>query len=118
MAAADCQAGRLYTMYPRPRESCFSNERDSSANGCSTRLRAPLIHQISRCHLSAASVCSIAITGVAPTPALSRTTGLWLERRVKLPRGALTSNTSPSRVRLHRNELPIPFNSFLTLMPK
>ena len=37
---------------------------------------------------------------------------------MKLPRGALTSNTSPSRARLHRNELPIPFNSLLTLMRK
>jgi hypothetical protein len=27
--------------------------------------------------------------------------------------GALTSNTSPSRARLHRNELPIPFNSLV-----
>src|SRR2546429_429085 len=32
-------AGLLYTMYFRPRESCFSNERDSSANGWSTPLR-------------------------------------------------------------------------------
>jgi hypothetical protein len=34
-------SGLLYTMYSRPRESCFSNERDSSANGWSARLRAP-----------------------------------------------------------------------------
>ena len=81
-------------------------------------LRIEVFHQISRCDFPAASVCSIDITGVAPTPALRRTTGFWLGRRVKLPRGALTSNTSPSCVRLHRNELPIPFNSLLTLMRK
>ena len=35
------------------------------------------------------------MTGVAPTPALRRTTGPSPGRSVKLPRGALTSSTSP-----------------------
>jgi hypothetical protein len=43
---------------------------------------------------------SIASTGVAPMPALTRTTGRSPCRNVKLPRGALTSRISPARTRV------------------
>ena len=49
--------------------------RDSCANGWSSRLRAPYSHQTWRGDASAASAWSMARTGVAPTPALSRTMG-------------------------------------------
>jgi hypothetical protein len=49
---------------------------------------------------------------------LIETTGFSPGCRVKLPRGALISRTSPSLTRLHRNELPIPLNSLFTLMRK
>jgi hypothetical protein len=39
--------------------------------------------------------CSIAITGVIPTPALAKTIGCLLTSNVKLPRGALISSVSP-----------------------
>ena len=46
--------------------------------------------------------CSIAKTGVTPTPALSSTTGSPPERSVKLPRGALTSKSLPGFIRVRR----------------
>src|SRR5438045_3662253 len=62
----------------------------------SLRQRAPYSHQISLDDLSSASAWSIASTGVAPIPALIRTTGSSPERRVKLPRAALAYSRSPT----------------------
>src|SRR5260370_34208390 len=45
----------------------------------------------------------MASTGVAPIPALNRTTGPSLGPTVKLPPGALTSRMSPTRTRLCKN---------------
>ena len=50
--------------------SAASRARDSAANGSSARRRAPCSHQMSRVDRAAASACSMASTGVAPTPAL------------------------------------------------
>jgi hypothetical protein len=68
--------------------------RVSAANGCSPPLRAPYIYQTSLDEAPAASAWSMASTGVAPTPALSRTTGPSPPLKVKPPRGALASSTS------------------------
>ena len=89
--------GLLYIIRLRLCGSACTRSRDSCANGWSSRLRAPYSHQTCRVDASAASAWSIARTGVAPTPALSRTMGRSPGRSVKLPRGALTSNTSPTR---------------------
>ena len=56
------------------RQALPRSSRASAANGCSRPLRAPCSHQTSRGEASAASACSIASTGVAPIPALSKTT--------------------------------------------
>jgi hypothetical protein len=54
------------------------------------------IHQTSRRDAAEDSECNMASTGVAPMPALSKTTGPSPDRRIKPPRGALTSKLSPA----------------------
>ena len=99
-----------------PLASASTRERDSAANGSSARLRAPCSHQMSRPDPAAARACSMASTGVAPTPALISRTGAAPGRRVKVPRGAATSSRSPARTRVCRNRLATPCGSRLTLM--
>src|SRR6516165_9062130 len=73
------------------RGRAFRRVRVSAANGCSSLLRAPYIHQTSLDEAPAANAWSIASTGVAPMPALSKMTGPSPGLSVKLPRGALAS---------------------------
>jgi hypothetical protein len=58
----------------------------------------------------------MAITGVAPTPALISKTGLFPGWSTKVPRGAAASSRSPGRTRAWTNWLPAPCVSRLTLM--
>src|ERR671933_538220 len=62
--------------------------RASAANEWSRLLRAPCSHQISRSECSSARAWSMARTGVAPIPALIRSTGARVWSRMKVPRGA------------------------------
>jgi hypothetical protein len=63
---------------------------------CWRRSRAPCIPQTSLGDALAANAWSIASTGVAPMPALSRTAGASPGRSVNAPRAALVSTTSPT----------------------
>ena len=73
-----------------------SSASTSATKACSSRLRAPCSHHNGRSLRSPARACSIARTGVAPTPALIRTTGPAPARSTKSPRGAAVSITSPT----------------------
>ena len=58
----------------------------------------------------------MAITGVAPMPALRSTSGPFPGWRTKLPRGALASMVSPTRTEWLRNAPATPCGSSFTLM--
>ena len=64
--------------------------------GCCDSSRAACSHQICRDDAVAARVCSMDSTGVTPTPADIRMTGVSASLRKKAPRGAATSISCPA----------------------
>ena len=86
------------------------------AKGWSAGRLAGVDHQTARELRVAARACSIASTGVAPTPADTSTTGVAASVSVKSPRGAAVFTVSPTRTCACSQRLTSPCSSRLTLM--